>query len=55
MDIRLRIKNARSESLYHLKDAVSLWNSLDMDFSVSLGDLIDGQNSGTYGQGNQHQ
>ena len=46
------VKNARRESLNHLKDAVSLWNSMGVDFSVSLGDLIDGQNSGTYGQGN---
>ena len=46
--------NAHSESLNHLKDAVGLWNSKDVDFAVSLGDLIDGQNSGAYGQGNQY-
>ena len=58
MNIRLRIvqkcafENARSESLYHLKDAVRLWNSMGMDFSVSLGDLIDGQNMGSHRLGN---
>ena len=58
MNIRLRIvqkcafENARSESLYHLKDAVRLWNSIGMDFSVSLGDLIDGQNMGSHRLGN---
>ena len=44
-----------SESLNHLRDAVDLWNSMDVDFAISLGDLIDGQNSGTYGQGNQYE
>ena len=44
--------NVCSESLTHLKGAVKLWNSVDVDFAVSLGDLIDGQNSGKYGQGN---
>ena len=42
---------ARRESLTHLKGAVQLWNSVRVDFAVNLGDLIDGQNSGTYGQG----
>ena len=31
---------------------MSLWNSIGVNFALSLGDLIDGQNSGTYGQGN---
>lgn len=51
--VYISFKNAHSETLYHLKGAVSLWNSMGMDFSVSLGDLIDGQNSGNFGQGYQ--
>ena len=48
-------ENAHSESLNRLRDAVDLWNSMGVDFAISLGDLIDGQNSGTYGQGNQYE
>ena len=45
-------ENAHSESLNQLEDAVGLWNTICVDFAISLGDLIDGQNSGTSGQGN---
>ena len=45
--------NTCRESLNHLEGAVKLWNAVGVDFAVSLGDLIDGQNSGTYGQGNR--
>eukprot|EP00656_Telonema_subtile_P045607 TRINITY_DN51863_c0_g1_i1.p1 TRINITY_DN51863_c0_g1~~TRINITY_DN51863_c0_g1_i1.p1 ORF type:complete len:323 (+),score=72.66 TRINITY_DN51863_c0_g1_i1:84-1052(+) len=33
------------------KEAVACWNARDLKFVGQLGDLIDGQNSGTYGQG----
>ena len=46
---------AHRDSLQHLEDAVNLWNSMDMHFAVSTGDLMDGQNSGKYGQGNDNQ
>ena len=45
--------NICSGSLTHLGGAVELWNSVGVDFAVSLGDLIDGQNAGKSGQGNR--
>ena len=48
------VLNTCRESLTHLKGAVKLWNSVGVDFAVSLGDLIDGQNSGKFGQGNRN-
>ena len=47
-----KYENACRATLNHLKDAVESWNSVGVDFALSLGDVIDGQNSGTYGQGN---
>jgi len=41
------------DALHHVKKAVSFWNSQVPlpAFVVQVGDIIDGQNSGTYGQG----
>ena len=33
------------------REAVTAWNNAGVGFVLQLGDLIDGQNSGTYGQG----
>ena len=46
--------NGCRATLNHLEDAVESWNSVGVDFALSLGDVIDGQNSGTYGQGNHN-
>ena len=46
-------KRTYRESLGHTRTAIEFWNSMNPkpDFIMQLGDLIDGQNSGTYGQG----
>eukprot|EP00906_Rhabdomonas_costata_P035051 RCo049275 len=38
-------------SLQAVREAVRSWNALELNFVAQLGDLIDGQNAGSYGAG----